>query len=131
MMGFAITINKSEAEGLVGPEEMHQKNQWVQEHLLDAKPKLLFSFVYGKQGSHALLTAWPKKTEIKQLDGAFDRIKIQLLEPVLEVFRHLVGRALFSAARFWQTLGLATRMLRTHSSIPFYLTYWLRLKHAA
>ena len=70
MMGVALTITNSEADDIVGPDDMRQKNQWVQEHLLDAKPKLPFSFVYGKQASNALLTAWPKKTETKQLDGA-------------------------------------------------------------
>ena len=69
-MGVALTITNSEAEDIVGPDDMQQKNQWVQEHLLIAKPKLPFSFIYGKQASNALLTAWPKKTETQQLDGA-------------------------------------------------------------
>jgi alpha-galactosidase len=70
LVGVALTIMNNKADDLVGPDDLRQKNQWVQEHLLDSKPKLPFSFVYDKQPSNALLTAWTKKTETKQLDGA-------------------------------------------------------------
>jgi alpha-galactosidase len=43
--------------------------QWLQEHLLNDKAQLPFSFAYDRQGSSALLTAWPKKIETKQLDN--------------------------------------------------------------
>jgi len=39
------------------------KNQWVQEHLTDAKAKPPFSFVYDGKASEALLAEWPKKVE--------------------------------------------------------------------
>ena len=70
IMGVALTVTTIEADDIVRPDDMRQKNQWVEEHLLDAKPKLPFSFVYGKQASNTLLAAWPKKTETKQLDSA-------------------------------------------------------------
>jgi alpha-galactosidase len=50
-------------------EEMKMKNQWVQDHLTDAKAKLPFSFVYGGKPSEALLAEWPKKIEEKKLDA--------------------------------------------------------------
>jgi len=49
-------------------EEMKMKNQWVQEHLTDAKAKPPFSFVYDGKASEALLAEWPKKVESKKLD---------------------------------------------------------------
>src|SRR5580765_5702157 len=81
MMGVALTVTTIEADDIVGPDNMRQKNQWVQEHLLDTKPKLPFSFVYGKQASNALLTVWTKKTETKQLDGARTQRTIVLTDP--------------------------------------------------
>jgi alpha-galactosidase len=50
-------------------EEMKMKNQWVQEHLADAKAKWPFSFVYDGKASEALLSEWPKKAESKRLDA--------------------------------------------------------------
>jgi alpha-galactosidase len=42
---------------------------WLQEHLLNSKSQLPFSFVYGRQSSEALLKAWPEKTALRQLDA--------------------------------------------------------------
>ena len=50
-------------------EEMKMKNQWVQEHLMDAKAKLPFSFVYDGKASEALLAEWTKKVGEKKLDN--------------------------------------------------------------
>ncbi|MEI6972954.1 MAG: hypothetical protein WCL44_15730, partial [bacterium] len=50
-------------------EEMKMMNQWVQEHLTDAKAKPPFSFVYDGKASEALLAEWPKKVESKPLDN--------------------------------------------------------------
>jgi alpha-galactosidase len=50
-------------------EEMKMKNQWVQEHLTDAKAKLPFSFVYDGKASEALLSEWAKKVDTKKLDA--------------------------------------------------------------
>lgn len=47
----------------------HPHERWLQEHLLSDQAQLPFSFVYDKQGSGALLKAWPKKIETKQLDS--------------------------------------------------------------
>jgi alpha-galactosidase len=44
-------------------------NQWLQEHLLNDKAQLPFSFVYGRESSSALLKAWPKKVDSKQIDS--------------------------------------------------------------
>jgi alpha-galactosidase len=50
------------------PDSLRQDNQWLKEHLLDDSAQPPFSFAYDRQGSSALLKAWPKKTETKQLD---------------------------------------------------------------
>src|ERR1700722_11300917 len=50
------------------PADTHAHDRWLQEHLLSDQAQLPFSFVYDKQGSSALLKAWPKKIETKQLD---------------------------------------------------------------
>ncbi len=52
------------------PRDFVQGSQWLKEHLLndDAQPPV--SFVYGREGSGALLKTWPKKTETRQLDDA-------------------------------------------------------------
>jgi alpha-galactosidase len=45
------------------------RNEWLSEHLLSATAQLPFSFAYDRQGSSALLKAWPKKIETHQLDA--------------------------------------------------------------
>jgi alpha-galactosidase len=50
-------------------EEMKMKNQWVQEHLTDAKAKPPFSFVYDGKASDGLLTEWSKKVESGKVDA--------------------------------------------------------------
>ena len=45
------------------------KNQWVQEHLTDAKTKLPFSFVYDGKASAGLLPEWSKKVESGKVDA--------------------------------------------------------------
>jgi alpha-galactosidase len=47
--------------------DVHQNNQWLQEHLFSDHAKLPFSFVYDRSGSSALLQDWPKKMETRQL----------------------------------------------------------------
>ncbi len=43
-------------------------NRWLEEHLLNSKSQLPFSFFYARQSSEALLKVWPEKTAIRQLD---------------------------------------------------------------
>jgi len=49
--------------------DAHHPNDWLKEHLLNEKAQPPFSFAYDRQGSSALLSAWPKTTESKRLDG--------------------------------------------------------------
>ncbi len=44
-------------------------NSWLREHVLNDGAQLPFSFAYDRQGSGALLKAWPKTIETKQLDS--------------------------------------------------------------
>jgi alpha-galactosidase len=66
---IVITIaNRAEAAASSKPDSLHQDNQWLKEHLLSDSAQPPFSFAYDRQGSGALLKAWPKKIETKQLD---------------------------------------------------------------
>jgi alpha-galactosidase len=50
------------------PGNAGQGDQWIQEHLLNSKSQMPFSFVYGRQSSQELLTGWPEKTATRELD---------------------------------------------------------------
>jgi alpha-galactosidase len=69
ILGFGLLANYVRALDLDKPGDMRLDNQWLQEHLLNDKAQLPFSFVYDRESSSALLKAWPKKTETKQLDS--------------------------------------------------------------
>jgi alpha-galactosidase len=69
VLAFGLLANYARAAKLDHPTDDRPDNLWLQEHLLSDKAQLLFSFAYDRQGSSALLKAWPKKTEKKQLDG--------------------------------------------------------------
>ncbi|MGC2403164.1 MAG: alpha-galactosidase, partial [Acidobacteriaceae bacterium] len=45
-----------------------ESSPWLQEHLLNSKASLPFSFVYGRESSQALLKRWPEKTATRELD---------------------------------------------------------------
>jgi alpha-galactosidase len=67
----AIVFGLSGAKAaIITPEEMQQRDQWLKQGLLDSKPQLPFSFVYGGDTSRELMADWQKKTEAKQLDDA-------------------------------------------------------------
>jgi alpha-galactosidase len=69
IFGFGLLANNAIA-GTAGklPNEP-QNNPWLQEHLLKTNSQFPFSFVYDRQASEALLKAWTRKTEIKQIDN--------------------------------------------------------------
>jgi alpha-galactosidase len=69
ILGFCLLPNCVIAAGLDKPGDAHRANGWLNEHLLSEKAQLPFSFAYDRQGSSALLKAWQKKIETKQLDG--------------------------------------------------------------
>jgi len=69
ILGFCLLPNCVIAAGLDKPGDAHSANGWLNEHLLSEKAQLPFSFAYDRQGSSALLKAWQKKIETKQLDG--------------------------------------------------------------
>jgi alpha-galactosidase len=60
---FASAFGASETSAAPGG------NSWLQEHLLNEKAQLPFSFAYDRQGSSALLAAWPKKIDTRKLDN--------------------------------------------------------------
>jgi alpha-galactosidase len=61
---LGLFAHNAEAGQVVKPE-----STWLQEHLLNSKSQLPFSFVYGRQSSEALLKAWPETTALRQLDA--------------------------------------------------------------
>ncbi|MCX5670639.1 MAG: hypothetical protein NTU94_04885, partial [Planctomycetota bacterium] len=64
-----LALNAAEAE-VMKQEESKAKNQWVNEHLLDVKAKVPFSFVYDGRASETVLAEWPRNVESKKLDAA-------------------------------------------------------------
>jgi hypothetical protein len=66
--GFILVANCGMAFAASKADGLHQDNQWLKEHLLGDAAQPPFSFAYDRQGSSALLKAWPKKTETRQLD---------------------------------------------------------------
>jgi alpha-galactosidase len=68
--GAMTMTSDANADNTSSAKEMAQKNQWVQQCLLDAKAQPPFSFAYGEGKSADLLAGWQRKTEIKKLDVA-------------------------------------------------------------
>jgi alpha-galactosidase len=67
-LGFCLIANFVTAE-MDNQASAPHPNQWLSEHLLSETAPLPFSFAYDRQGSSALLKAWPKKIETHQLDS--------------------------------------------------------------
>jgi alpha-galactosidase len=68
ILGLILVTNCAKAAASNKPDGFHPDNQWLKEHLLNDTTQPLFSFAYDRQGSSALLKAWPRKTETTQLD---------------------------------------------------------------
>jgi len=56
-------------------------HRWLNEHLLGDTSQPPFSFAYDRQGSSALLKAWPKRTETRQLDDGRTEHIVQWADP--------------------------------------------------
>jgi alpha-galactosidase len=69
VLAVGLWANYAKAAELDTPTNDRTDNLWLQEHLLGDSAQLPFSFAYDRQGSSALLKAWPRKTEKKQLDS--------------------------------------------------------------
>jgi alpha-galactosidase len=67
---FCLMANSVTAAELNNQADAHHPNPWLSEHLLSETAQPPFSFVYDRQGSSALLKAWPKKIETHQLDAS-------------------------------------------------------------
>ncbi len=68
LAALSLALNAAAAE-VMKQEESKVKNQWVNEHLLDAKAKAPFSFVYDGRASETVLAEWPRKVESQKLDA--------------------------------------------------------------
>jgi len=54
-----LEANRAEAVIATKPEEIQQRNIWLKERFLDARPQLPFSFTYDGRKSEELLAIWP------------------------------------------------------------------------
>ena len=68
-VAFLGFIAHNAKAGQVVTPSAGQNNPWLQEHLLNSKSQLPFSFVYGRQSSEALLKAWSETAVMRQLDA--------------------------------------------------------------
>jgi alpha-galactosidase len=66
--GIISSSCTSKPNEMVTPGEMKLKSIWVEEHLLDANPRLPFSFIFDGEASSELLKTWQKKAETIKLD---------------------------------------------------------------
>ncbi len=69
ILGFSLAAGCVQAADLDKASIPHANNAWLNEHLLNDEAQPPFSFAYDRQGSSALLKAWPKKAGTRQLDG--------------------------------------------------------------
>jgi alpha-galactosidase len=62
--------------------EMQARTDWAKQHLLSVRQPLPFSFVYDGRVSGELLTAWPRRTEARQIDAARTEYTCTWVDPV-------------------------------------------------
>lgn len=70
MLSMVLVKGMVRANDFVKVQEMQQRNQWSQKHLLEPKAKIPFSFIYDEQVSENFLPAWPMNTASKKLDAS-------------------------------------------------------------
>jgi alpha-galactosidase len=64
-VAFVTTVG-AEAAGLVTPDELRERDQWVKTQFLEKNPP--FAFICDGKPSGELLAAWPKKADSERLD---------------------------------------------------------------
>ena len=81
VLGVILSNGVAQAAGFVEPEEMLQRDQWAKEHLLDAKAKIPFSFLYNRQASEGLLSIWEQKAQSEKLDAVRTQHSLRWTDP--------------------------------------------------
>jgi alpha-galactosidase len=83
LMLMLVTANGATGAEKASPkkDEMKVMDQWVQEHLTDAKAKLPFSFVYDGKASEGLLAEWPRRLETNKLDAVRSQYILTWTDP--------------------------------------------------
>ncbi|MFO0889366.1 MAG: alpha-galactosidase [Isosphaeraceae bacterium] len=69
-LGLLLVIGPVRAATSPTPAEKDLASEWIRTHLLDAKPRLPFSFVYSGKPSGELLQGWPRTTADRQVDAS-------------------------------------------------------------
>jgi alpha-galactosidase len=81
ILSFCLIMSYASASELTGQDTARQPNQWLNEHLLSEQSQAPFSFVYDRQGSGALLKAWPRKVETRQLGAGRTEHIVRWIDP--------------------------------------------------
>jgi alpha-galactosidase len=81
ILGFGLLADCAKAAVTGKLDDTSLKDSWLQDHLLNSKSQLPFSFVYGRQASQALLKVWPKKTAIRELSGGRSEYTVAWVDP--------------------------------------------------
>jgi alpha-galactosidase len=81
ILSFCLIMSYASASELTEQDSSRQPNRWLNEHLLSEQSQPPFSFVYDRQGSSALLKAWPRKIETKQLDAGRTEHIVRWIDP--------------------------------------------------
>jgi alpha-galactosidase len=79
--GFFLILSSAIAAASNKGADMRPGNQWLREHFLNDNAQLPVSFAYDRQGSSALLKAWAKKVETKQLDSVRTEYIVSWTDP--------------------------------------------------
>lgn len=75
-----LAFNAEPASG-ANFDKARQSDQWFQKYFLSSKSQIPFSFVYERQGSRALLKAWPEKTATRKLDQGRSEFTLVWTDP--------------------------------------------------
>ena len=81
IISFCLIADYGIASAMEKQGSTRQPNPWLTEHLLSEQSEPPFSFVYDRQGSSALLKAWPRKIETRQLDAGRTEYIVRWTDP--------------------------------------------------
>jgi alpha-galactosidase len=81
ILTFCLIADYGVASAMEKQGSTRQPNPWLTEHLLSEQSEPPFSFVYDRQGSSALLKAWPRKIETRQLDAGRTEYIVRWTDP--------------------------------------------------
>jgi alpha-galactosidase len=81
LLTAAFNASRTNAAVVAKPAEIQRRNAWIQERLLDEKPRVPFSFLYDGKKSDELLAVWRKKATAKRIDDVRTQHTVTWTDP--------------------------------------------------